>query len=181
MKYLVVVTLFLTSLTSCNPVKKIQRNEQQYQQLVDAYNKEHPLRIDTTTKFLHGKDSVAYYKHISDSLKASQANQALTYRVKYKDTCTSANDTYKEGFDLGYQVGKAACQAIPVHDTVVQTVEQTGMTDRLMIENTALVERIQATKDSRKYWAIAFFCSLLLNILLILFTILLNKKIKAND
>lgn len=54
MKNLVVVFI-LMSIASCNPAKKLAKQQKQYQQVVDEYNKNHPVRIDTTTKYLQGE------------------------------------------------------------------------------------------------------------------------------
>lgn len=107
MKYLVTISAILLTFlqTACDPAKRAAKQQKHYQQLVDEYIKNHPPRIDTVAKYLPGKDSTEFFKRIADSIAATKIEKVVDVRIKYKDTCTTAIDTYNEGFELGYKVG----------------------------------------------------------------------------
>ena len=115
----------------CNPAKQLARHQKQYQQMMDEYIKDHPQRIDTATKFFPAADSSNFYKAKADSLKAIKQLTIVQVQTKYKDTCTSAADTYNEGFNLGYQVGLSDCKKSVLHDTLQTIITPTDEINNL--------------------------------------------------
>ena len=51
----IAAVLITVSLISCNPAKRMQKEQQQYEAMVNDYIAKHPPRIDTATKYLPGK------------------------------------------------------------------------------------------------------------------------------
>lgn len=52
------------------------------------------------------EDSTAYFKAIIDSLASIANNDLAIIDIQYRDTCTTAKDLYKQGFNTGYQAGE---------------------------------------------------------------------------
>lgn len=178
MKFLAAV-FFLTSIACCNPAKKLARQQKQYEQVVDEYIKNHPVRIDTATRFYPGMDSSAFYKYTADSLKQVNIKSTDSIKIKYRDTCTSASLVYNHGYTLGYLTGIKDAGVTTVHDTLVKTISQTDLISILQKENATMVNEksqalLQAQKNKKYLWWFIIAC--ISNVLTI--TALLNKKFK---
>jgi hypothetical protein len=149
MKYIVAISIILLQF-GCSPAKRMARQQAQYQKLVDEYIKNHPPRIDTATIYLKGFDSSTYFKHLADSVAATKMQTTIEVQMKYKDTCTTAIDTYNEGFNLGYEIGKADGKATASTrvDTLLQTVVPTEQISLLNKDNHQLQLDIAAEKNN---------------------------------
>ena len=67
------------------------------------------------TVVVRGKDSTDFYKKKYQKAINQKADTKTEIETIYKDTCQSANEVYKTGFDLGYEVGvydgKSKCKS----------------------------------------------------------------------
>ena len=165
---LLIAVFFLTSLACCNPAKRFAKQQKQYEQIMDEQIKNHPVRIDTATKFKPGADSSIFYKRIADSLRVVKQVTVTSIQIKYRDTCTTAANTFNQGYTLGYLIGLKDVNAQPVHDTLVQTILQTDLINSLQKQNTVLVSEkhqaeLQAEKNKKYLWW--FIIAIITNIL----------------
>ena len=55
-KTLALLLFSLIVVLSCNPARRLERQQANYQKIVDDYNRTHPVKIDTTTHFLPGEN-----------------------------------------------------------------------------------------------------------------------------
>ena len=176
-KFIVAVLIAVTTIFSCNPAKQVAKQLKNNQALIDAYNKEHPQRIDTATIFLKGADSSAFYKVIIDSLGLVKKQIDTLIENRYNDTCTSASITYKQGYSLGFLVGINTCMAqLKPTDTIVKTITPTALITTLQNENnanTVAVEKQKVLAAKKEKWLYFFIISCIFNIL---FVVLLIKK-----
>lgn len=184
MKYLVTI-LFSLTLFACNPAKRVGQQQKQFQQMVDEYNKDHPVRIDTVTKYITGFDSSLFFKKYLDSLSSLETTNINTVLIKYKDTCTTAIDTYNDGFNFGYNVGFYNGKLnSPVRvDTVLSSYYPTGQIDLLKKSADSwekkyleLATKWQEEKSKKQNFKWLFFAACAV---IILFTTLtIYKKLK---
>ena len=175
MKYLVAIILFLQ--IGCNPVKRLARQQKNYQTVVDEYNKNHPQRIDTATKFLPATDSSKFFKHIADSISKIKTTTQASIEIKYKDTCTSAPALYDQGFDFGYQIGYNSGKLVAPHDTSIQKFFPTSLIEDLQRQNRELLagkNTADLTAIKNYSWKYKFWISTISGISLLLIVLLLK-------
>lgn len=186
MKQIVVTISAILLIIGCNPAKRLQKQQRAYQQLVDAYIKEHPPRIDTVTTFIKGADSSAYFKQMADSLATLKPAATSAVAIKYRDTCKSAVYRWDEGYEYGYKIGfvDGKANAPGRVDTVKDSFYPTDLINALEKENHTLQLLLQAEKtktvtirSQKKDWFWFFVVSAIINMLLIF---ALFKKLK-ND
>lgn len=111
--------------TSCNPYKKLAKrppltaadSAALAKQCVKAFPADTTAKSDTV--YVLPIDSSEYYRLLAERLFRENKRKTAEIVVKYKDTCTTAQQTYEEGFNIGYDVGFAQCKANPVHDTLL--------------------------------------------------------------
>ena len=124
--------------------------------MVDAYNKKHPVRVDTATKYLQGKD-IATTVWRTDTL--------LHYRTDTVTGLTITDTVFTKGKDIRY---------LRV-DTAVITITQSERITKLENENVQLVQEkdhalLKAAQNKTWLWAFIIACisaALLLTALLI--------------
>lgn len=181
MKYLVVVfILTMPAVFSCNPAKQVSKQQKQYNAIIGEYLKDHPVRIDTTTKYIKGEDSSSFYKHIADSLDSVKQIVITTIATQYKDTCTSANDIFFAGYDAGTRLGKAKAKQLPGRVDTVKThylpVDLINTLQQSVATLTNEKNTIELKAANNKKWFWLFIISCILNLLLL--TALLIKIFK---
>lgn len=108
---------FAIILFSCNPTKRAykaieklppattQDTGRLLKRSAATFPAKPPVIKEGKTVIIKGKDSTAFYKGKYNEAVKSKTVTKTEIKLKYKDTCTSANDTYEQGFQLGYEVG----------------------------------------------------------------------------
>jgi hypothetical protein len=137
MKNLVVVFI-LISIASCNPAKKLARQQKQYMQVVDGYNKDHPVRIDTTTKYLPGQIITNTVSRIDTVVKYK--TDTLTGEMLTEIVYEKGNDIYHTRID-----------------TLLKTIVPTDQIELLKKLNNQLTTEkneavLKASKKEKWFW-----------------------------
>ena len=177
---IIVAVLIAVTILSCNPAKQVAKQLKNNQALIDAYNKEHPQRIDTATIFLMGTDSSFFYNAIIDSIRQVKNEVEIQIQNVYKDTCTSASITYNRGYTLGFLAGVNTCLAqVKPTQTIVRTITPAQLITNLQNDNnakTVAVEKEKLIAAKKDKWLYFFIISSILNVLLA--TLLIRKIFK---
>ena len=150
MKNLILFVSILSVLVaSCNPAKKLARQQKQFVAVVDEYNKNYPARIDTNTIYVQG-EPVLTVEQRTDTL------------IEYLfDTVAGKSITVPT-----YILGKNFYYTRV--DTVIKTIENTTQINLLNKLNTIQEQNIKAAlqkaKDNLK-WLQYFIISAFVNLL----------------
>lgn len=95
------------------------------------------------------EDSSTYFKRIADSaLTADRGTREIINNV-YRDTCTSAQNVYAAGYNLGYRVGLYTGKQGIIHDTVERDITKTVTGGPELVH--ALTRAELAEADAEKY------------------------------
>ena len=163
MKNLILFVSILSVLVaSCNPAKKLARQQKQFVAVVDEYNKNYPARIDTNTIYVQG-EPVLTVEQRTDTL------------IEYLfDTVAGKSITVPT-----YILGKNFYYTRV--DTVIKTIENTTQINLLNKLNTILDHEKSAaiTKATNNLkWLQFFIISALVNLL---FLFLIFKLLLKNN
>ena len=145
--------LFVSTLcvlvASCNPAKKLAKQQKQFVAVVDEYNKNYPARVDTNTIYVQG-DNVVTIELRTDTL------------IEYLfDTIAGKTITVQK-----YILGKNYYYTRV--DTIIKTVENTTQINLLKKLNTILEHEKSAAitnATNNLKWLQYFIISALVNLL----------------
>lgn len=160
MKYLLAVSITLSLLYSCNPVKMVARQHEQYQSMVDEYNKNHPQRLDTASSFSKGVAKSDTTKTIITTVIKSDTiirNDTVVIEKYFNNTATNTINNV-------------------THDTLYRTIvdkEQFNICERKNSKLESDLGEANKKLDSKKFLLLYLIISGLINIILLI--IILKK------
>jgi hypothetical protein len=118
--FLIVVLMIgvcLMATLSCNPTKRaykaieklppITNNDSSRlaKRSLSTFPVKPPVIKEGKEEVIKEKDSTDFYKKLLAVAESKKPLTQIQIQTKYKDTCTSAQTIYKEGYGLGYEIG----------------------------------------------------------------------------
>lgn len=179
--YLFIALCFaVVILMCCNPAKKVAKQQQEYEKLINDYLAKHPQQLDTALIFIQGgNDTVKQFipvintaalLHIEDSLKNA-------IRIKYADVLQDCDRQVSEAFNTGYDQARyeISQQKVfkPRPDTLIRTVARVDYENSLKEQISGLKFELKAAYDKPNY-LLYLILSILLNLLLV--TVIVKRK-----
>jgi hypothetical protein len=159
MKNNLVVVFILAMLTvSCNPAKKIARQQEQYKAVVDAYNKEHTVRIDTTTKYINGATVIQVVDRIDTIIKYTTND--ITGEIIFDTIYTKGKDIHH------YKTDTITKTIVPIEEINLLK----NLNEKLQIQKDAALLK----SEKNKKW---FYISIIEGILLLILSVAFFYKI----
>lgn len=120
--YLVLIVIISLLLSfGCNPAKRLQKNNEQYEKIITDYLIKHPAKIDTLTELIPGGvDSVFYPVAVVDSNRLQQLKDSLqaVFANKENDCTRQINEAFTTGYEQATYELKKQKFAKPRPDTV---------------------------------------------------------------
>lgn len=180
----ILLPVIILIMIGCNPYKRLAKRPpltgsdtlRLSQRCIAAFPMPEQEYIKGDTVYI-SPDSLTYWQIKADSFKNAEPLKITELQIKYKDTCTSVMDEYKNGFDLGYQVGlyEGKKSVKPIHDLRVDTVirkdtREVAAANIIIRKQQDDVEKYRGRAEGRGRWnmwlIIALAVSLIVNILL---------------
>lgn len=175
-------------LTSCSPYKRIatkpplttKDTARLLKRSLATFPVKPPVIKEGKTIVVKGKDSTDFYKKKYQKAINQKQDTKTEIETIYKDTCTSANYVYEEGYNLGYDVGlydgKKECKGA---DTIyrVDTITVIPLEYNVQLQDAQLQKRnaiddlnkLQSKCDRKTAWlwylVVLCLCLLIGNIL----------------
>lgn len=179
--FLVVAAILING---CNPAKRAAKQAEQFAQVVDQYNAEHPQHIDTITKYLPGAIiNRPYPVFMVDSNRIAYLRDSLknAFAKKYQLDQADCSRQVTEAFNTGYNQAAFDCNAkIPplrAPDTAQRTLYPYELINGLNRANNTLQGKIGALEEQHKQdknWIWYFIASVVINFILLI--LLLKPK-----
>lgn len=162
---------------SCNPAKRLAKQQQQFQSMLAEYILLHPPIVDTVTKVLPGKiDTVPVPVPVMDygRLKKSLDSLRVVLKGRYIADSQDCERQINEAFETGRQAAifEFSQQKIirPRPDTVYRKTSNVDYENALKLKLQQSELARMAAEGKRSYF-LEFIVSLIANILLILLII----------
>jgi hypothetical protein len=136
----IAIVFIMVALSSCNPTRKAYEGIKKHEpattadsfKLATRFKTTYPQKPPVIKKGIPvvKPDSTAFFKKKLDSALKAGIVTRKAVEVKYKDTCTTAVDSYDDGYRFGYKLGvwdgQGKCpQSTNTVDTFIQDSQQT--------------------------------------------------------
>lgn len=166
-----IIIIFLCFLfISCNPTKRaykqiaklppisIKDSLRLSQRSLATFPVKPPVLKPGKPTVIVKQDSALKYRKLADSLAKLAPKTIKEIQVKYQDTCTTAVDTYTEGYNVGYRIGlydgKSSCPPsteITKTDTLqISDPAQAVLIGKLQIEGREAADTIEQLNSKLK-------------------------------
>lgn len=171
------LVLLILILSGCNAYKQIEKKPPESlrdsSRLAVRYKSTYPpekdKKTDTVTAYIAKKSDTELLKKLADSILKLRTQAVTNIEIKYRDTCTSAKQSYGEALEVGYQQGYYKGKLAAVRDTLeIRTIITTTITDNsgIAVERNLRVaaeaeREKEKTKKERNWTAIMILSGLL--------------------
>jgi len=164
----------------CNPAKRLQKNNEQYQQIINDYLVNNPPRIDSMVELIPGGIDTLYYpKMVLDSVRMQAIKDSLqkAFHNTEKDCVREINEAFETGKQQALYELQRKTFTRPRPDTIIKKMYRIGYENGLLKKIEQLTaEGFEKEKTIAQKQSLIWGCLAVTLLLLVAVIYIIQKK-----